>query len=304
MPARAVVCLVLVAVAGAPRAATAQSPRSRADWIALKDSGFGIPAGQTAMGLLTAMRPLLGSPDPVLRDDVAFSAAEKWIVRERLVAPDDIRKLMTVWLAGLQDGLESPGDDRIYTRTFSALSLSLVAARDVATPFLTAGEAQQLFDRLIDYLGRERDLRGYDPAHGWGHAVAHTSDALKFLARGPQWAPGNLPRLLATVRARLESTDAVFVWGEMDRLAQALHAAIRRPDADTAAVDTWVAGWNADYTALWANGPQVAPTLFARVENARQLLRSLHAALSMEVTPAPPVEAVRRATLLALAKMR
>ena len=304
MSALAIAVLALCAIGGAPTVVWSQDARTRTDWIALKDGGFAIPSGQTAVGLLTEMQPLLGSPDPVLRDDVAFSAAEKWIVRDKVVAPDEVRRLMAVWLAGLEDGLATPGDERIYHRTFSALSLSLVAARDVATPFLTAEEAQRLFDRLLDYFTSERDLRGYDQVHGWGHAVAHTSDALKFLARGPQWAPGNLSRLLAAVRTRLDTSESVFVWGEMDRLAQALHAAIRRPGTDPAPVEAWVASWNADYTALWAKGPQVDPRLFARVENAKQLLRSLHAALSMELTPAPHVETLRRATIVALAKMR
>ena len=295
--------MAVCAVMAIPTSLAAQT-RTREGWIAVKTSRFAVPAGESATALLVAMNPLLASPDPVPRDDVAFSAAERWIVRERLVPPDGLRTLISLWSANLDDGLGGSSDDRIFKRSFSALSLSLIAAREVATPFLTADEAQRLFDRLLDYFQRERDLRGFDAARGWMHAVAHTADAFKFLARGSHWAPANLPRLLDAVRAKLESSDAVFTWGENGRMALALQSAARRPDADVAALERWMAQWQADHAALWANGPLVGPVPFARVENAAQVLRSLHAALAMEQTPTPQGELVRRATLAALARMR
>ena len=95
---------------------------------------------------------------------------------------------------------------------------------------------------MLDYFERERDLRGFDPVHGWMHTVAHTSDALKFLARNPKLRAGSDVRLLAAVRAKIESHDAVFAWGENDRMALALQSAVRRPDADAAALTAWTQG--------------------------------------------------------------
>lgn len=299
----AVATLALCAVAVGATPAAAQI-RTRTDWMALAKGGFAVPAGVRAIDLLVEANVLLASPDPVLRDDVAFSAAEKWIVRDRLVEPDDLRRLMALWTGNLDDGLGAAGDDRIFKRSFSALSLSLIAARDAATPFLTADEAQGLFGRLLDYFQRERDLRGFDAERGWMHAVAHTSDAFKFLARGRYWMPGNLPRLLDAMRAKIEASPIVFAWGENTRMAWALHAAARRPEADVPAVEAWIVRWEGDHKALWAHGPQVDPAQFARVENATQLLRGLHAALAMDQAPTPQGESVRRAALAALARMR
>ena len=301
---RAILAVLAVCLVVSVPAPLAAQTRTRDAWIALRTSGFAVPAGESATVLLVEMNVLLALPDPVLRDDVAFSAAEKWIVREKVVAPDGLRTLISLWSANLDDGLGTSGDDRIFKRSFSALSLSLIAAREVATSFLTADEAQRLFERLLDYFQRERDLRGFDAERGWMHSVAHTADAFKFLARGSHWAPANLPRLLDAVRAKIESSDTVFAWGESGRLALALQSAARRPDADMAAVERWIAQWQTDHAALWANGPLVVPAQFARVENAAQVLRSLHAALAMEPSPTPQGERVRRATLEALARMR
>ncbi len=301
---RAVIAALAACAALATATPLSAQTRARAEWLALRASGFTLLPGQSAAALLLEMHPLLASPDPVLRDDVAFSAAEKWIVRDKVVAPDDLRRLITQWSANLDDGLGTSGDDRIFTRSFSALSLSLIAAREVATPFLAADEAQRLFDRLLDYFQRERDLRGFDAERGWMHSVAHTADAFKFLARGTHWTPGNLPRLLDAVRARITSHPAVFAWGENDRLALALHAAVRRPDVDAGVVTAWLARWEDDHKALWATGPQIDPARFAPLENAKQVLRSLHAALAMDRSPTPQGDAVRAAVLTALARMR
>jgi hypothetical protein len=299
---RSSVVACLAALLAAP--ANAQTARTHADWLALARSGFAIPVGTQPIDLLVEMAPLLASPDPVLRDDVAFGAAEKWVVRDGRLAPADLRRLLDLWTGHLQDGLDTPGDDRIFKRSFSALCLSLIAARDLSTPTLEASEVSRFFDRMLDYFTRERDLRGFDTTRGWMHAVAHTSDALKFLARNPQLPAGSDARLLDAVRGKIEATDAVFVWGENDRIALALHAAVRRPDASPAALEAWVTGWQGAYKALWAKGPHVDSTQFARVENARQVMRSLYTALSMDVTPTSNGDTARKTLLAALARMR
>ena len=280
------------------------APPTRSDWIALAKSGFVVPNGRTAADMLGEMNQLLGSNDPVLRDDVAYSAAERWILRDRRLSPSELRGLLRLWITNLDDGLGSAGDDRVFKRSFSALSLSLIAAADLSAPFLEPAEAQAFFDRMLDYFQRERDLRGFDPVHGWMHTVAHTSDALKFLSRNPKLAPGSDVRLLAAVRAKLESHDGVFAWGENDRVALALQSALRRPDADAAALTAWTQYWVTAHQDLWAKGPQVDPRRFAVVENAKQVMRSLHAALSMETAPTPAGEAARQTLVAALAKMR
>ena len=289
--------------AQAPAAGQSPAP-GRADWIALARSGFVVPAGRTALDMLIAMDQLLASNDPVLRDDVTYSAAECWILREHRLSAADLRVLLQLWTRNLDDGLGTPGDDRVFKRSFSALCLSLIAAADLSESFLEPAEFHAFFDRILDYFQRERDLRGFDPVHGWMHTVAHTSDALKFLSRNPKFAAGSDVRLLAAIRAKLESHDAVFAWGENDRVALALHSAVRRPDADASALTAWTQYWVTAHRNLWAKGPQVDPRRFATVENATQVMRSLLAALSMETAPTPAGDAARQTLIGALARMR
>jgi hypothetical protein len=235
---------------------------------------------------------------------VAYSAAARWILRDRKVAPAGLRALIKQWTTNLDHGLGGAADDRVFGRSFSALCLSVIAASDLEAPFLAPAEARAFFDRMLDYFQKETDLRGFDPTRGWMHSVAHTSDALKFLARNPKLAAGTDTRLLAAVRAKIESTSTVFAWGENDRMALALQSAVRREDADAAALELWATQWANAHRALWANGPQVNAVQFARVENAKQVMRSLHAALSMDNSPTPTGTAAAKILLAALAKMR
>lgn len=280
------------------------SARSRADWLALAARGFELSAEERAVDVLDEMNPLLSSPDPALRDDVAYAAAERWILREHALGPEELRRVLAQWTRNLDGGLGERGTDTVFARSFSALCLSLVAAADLGTPFLDTGEAQAFFDRMLDYFARERDLRGFDPDRGWMHSVAHTADVLKFLARNPKLRPGVDVRLLDAVRAKIDSADAVFVWGENERIALALHAAIRRSDADPAAFAAWAERWVADHQRLWAKGPQVDPAAYARVENAKQVLRALWVALSLDAAPTPAAGAAMTSLEDALARMR
>lgn len=293
----------LVLALACATSASAQT-RTREQWVALAQNGFAVPAGETPYGLLVQMDALLASPDPVLRDEVAYSAAAAWVVSKRLVGPDDLRRLITLWSGNLDDGLGTSGDDRVLRRSFSALCLSLIAAREAATPFLTAAEVEALNARLLDYFARERDTRGFVAGRGWIHSAAHTADAFKFLARGSHWTPAHTARLLDAMALKLDAVDTVFVWGEPERLGAALHAAVRRPDGDAAAFEAWTTRWVERHTALWAGGPNIDPARFAVVENAKQTLRALVAQLAMEASPTPTGESARRAALAALAHMR
>ncbi|MEZ5285197.1 MAG: DUF2785 domain-containing protein [Vicinamibacterales bacterium] len=298
--------LLLGAILGLAGRAGAQpaAAHDRAFWVALAGGGFEVPAGSTAVELLTEMNALLGSPDPVLRDDVAYGAAERWLLRDRRLSPDEVRQVVAMWSRNLDVGLGEAGTDTIYLRSFSALCLSVAAAADLTRPVFDPREVQALLDRALDYFARERDLRGFDAEHGWMHSVAHTADLLKFLARSPKLAAGSGVRLLDAVSGKIHQADAVFTWGENDRMALALHATVRRGEVDPPALDAWLARWLGDYEELWARGPMVQPAQFVRVENARQVMRSLHAALSMDASPTAAGAAAARAILAALAKMR
>src|SRR5688500_19047781 len=121
--------IVMLMVAGA-----LQGPvqRSKAEWATLRDAKFAVPAGETAFGLLQEMSGLIGSTDPFLRDNVTYEAVAKWIYTDKLLSPDEQRALLAQWTANLRSGIGETGNDTSNLRSFSALNLSILAARDNA----------------------------------------------------------------------------------------------------------------------------------------------------------------------------
>lgn len=277
--------------------------QDRDDWLAIRSSDFAVPEGQRAGDLLLALDPLLASPDPSLRDDIGYTAAARWIYRERRLSPDELRRVTDHWRANLRRGLGEQGTDSVFLRSFSALDLSLLAALDLQASFLDDRQFGALFDDALEYFTVERDVRGFDPVKGWMHSVAHTSDLLKFLARNPRLPEDGEARLLDALDRKLDALDGVLVWGEDERVAAVLASLARREDFDQAAFGAWLDAVVERGKALWANGPLVDPGSFARVQNVKSMLRGLFVQLSADEAGGDGVVEVRRRVLAALTAM-
>ena len=303
MRAMCVIAVLMSLGAGLVRAQPTV-PRDREGWIALAKGGFTLSPDQRAIDLLQAMNPLLASPDPVLRDDVAYSAAERWILRDKLVPPDGLRALTRQWTSNLGNGLAETGDDRVFGRSFSALCLSVIASADLSVAVYATRRGRRALRSAARLLrAREGSPRVRPGARLDAHRRPH-SDALKFLARNPKLGPG-----ADIVAGRRQGEDRV-VRHRVHLGARTI--GWRSPCSSggtppgcrcrgVAGVDRAVGGGAPDVVGERAAGQRAR---FAQVENAKQVMRSLHAALTMESSPTPTGTAAARTVLAALAKMR
>src|SRR5215203_2136976 len=139
--------LALLLSCGDPQAST--PAHSKEYWRSLAKAGFELPAGESAPRLAAELVGNLGSPDPELRDDLAFTILSGWIYDKKLLGPDDLRPLIETLRRNLVPGLTTPGTDEVFRRSFSALTLSIIAARENVTPFLTADEYGVLLDSAL-----------------------------------------------------------------------------------------------------------------------------------------------------------
>lgn len=272
------------------------STKTRAEWVALRESNFAVPAGQTPIALLRQMNALLASPDPFLRDNVAYEAAARWIYTTGVLSANEQREMLAMWTNNLQAGLGEPVGDAAFRRSFSALNLSIIAARDNAASFLTQEEFDRFLATMLDYLARERDTRGYDSARGWIHAAAHTADVLKFLTRSTKLTPPAQVRVLSAIDETCRTFGGVFQWGEDARLAQAIVSLAKRADFDKPALDAWLAAVRTRRTELWARAPAIDPVEFVKLQNVTLVLRAAYVTLSLD--PATPAAEPARAAIL------
>src|SRR5262245_7499509 len=258
----------------------------RAFWSGLRSAGFKLPQNESALPLALEAASLLASTDPELRDDIAYEAIETWVYRDERLDAAQLNQLRAKLIINARPGLgEAPGDG-LFLRSFSTLSLAVLAAEDLKRPFLDSQQFDGLVDLGIEELRIERDLRGYVPGKGWGHATAHCADLLKFLARSHWLRPEQQSRMTNAIAERLRSAGEVFVWGEDARLAAALTAIAGRSDADPAPFLAWFKRLSAEHAALWS-GP-FDPARYLPVRAQLNTLAAL--AADLDATSGPQAE--------------
>jgi hypothetical protein len=279
--------LTLVLVALLPTVAAAQT-HDTAFWRSLAERRFAVPEGQSVDALAREVSGLLASPDPELRDDIAYTGLAAWIYRERSVSGATMRALMAEWTANLSSGIGERGTESVFRRSFSALALALLVARDNDAPWLERADVARLLESALAYLAAERDVRGFDAAQGWMHSVAHTADLLKFLARSRHLPVAGQRAILTAIAAKLDAVDVALTHGEDERLARAVVSLAARDDFDQAAFGSWLKTWAAPR----ASGPPT-PASLAAGENRKHVIVSLHALLTTDPRNTPGLAAAR-----------
>jgi len=260
-------------------------------WRGIAQAKFEVPAGATAQQLAPELLASLGAADPELRDDLAVSILTSWIYQKKLLGPDDLRPMARTLQANLRQGIGAIGTDGVLLRSFSALTLSVIAARDNETPFLSAEDYAKLLDDALAYLRDERDTRGFDAEKGWMHSAAHTSDLLKFLARNPQLPVAGQSRILSAMLAKNRESAAPFTQGEDERMARIAISLARRADFDRDGFRAWL---GAAQTA--AAFPKIAtPDALRAQQNVRHLLTALWTELSIDERPSEGADFARQA---------
>lgn len=209
-------------------------------WRAIARDHYAPPANTRAAALSDELVDMLASPDPEQRDDIAYSTLASWIYQQKLLDAAALRPVVGRLLANLTRGIGERDTSTVFGRSFSALVLSVVIARDNADPVLDAAAWRAIETAAFAYLAAEQDLRGYDPATGWMHSAAHTADLLKFLARSQYVDVAGQRRYLDAIAAKLTTAAVVFTHGEDERFARAVLSLVARADFDAAQFQAWL----------------------------------------------------------------
>jgi hypothetical protein len=264
---------------------------STAYWQQVRSGEMKVPTDRPLADLTAELTTMLGSTDPVVRDEFAYPILATWISEG--VYDDLLAGLGDGMAAGLTQGLGESGTDSVFRRSFSALVLGECVIRDNAESLLPPAKLLEWGDRVAGWLVRERDTRGFVPDQGWAHAVAHGADVIGELGGSPHYGLTELTVLLDVVADRvLLPTPTPLVSGEPDRLARATMAILRRRLVPLRILEPWLARVTAAASA--AGAPDVDP--FATTANPQAFLRALH----IQVALAPEPLDVRADLLLEL----
>jgi hypothetical protein len=284
-PAKSLAVIFILVVVARLAGGQSSVEHDRSFWRQIAQAHYAVPPGQSAIGLAQELSGLLASPDPELRDDLAYSILDAWIRAPKVFSQSELVALASAWQASLVRGIGESGTNSVLQRSFSALCLASLAARDRETPFLADSQFHALLDAATTYLNAERDLRGFDANLGWIHATAHTADLLAELAANPRLTRDEQARILTAIARRLQTAPQVYTQGEQGRLAVAVLAIMKRTDFDAPAFETWLNGLQEADRGLWDLHP-LPPEALAHYQNRTYMLEALIA--RMMLTPTPP----------------
>ncbi|MCP1181854.1 DUF2785 domain-containing protein [Paenibacillus sp. 1781tsa1] len=237
----------------------------------------------------------IGSPDPVLRDELIYVIFATWI-GQGVFSEDQLRHVLQLALDDqhLFYGIGEQGTDSVFTRTFSVLLLPPILNVDREKPFLNEEDIAGIHHRLITYLECEKDLRGYVDDKGWAHAPAHAADAVEDLAQSPYLERMDLLELLHAISRKITESSEVYLHDEDQRIAHAIITILRRNLLEQKDITLWM---NSLHQGDMAVNRSLLETSHRNL-NVRLFLQTLYLAIRTEEDE--PFPAVRSLVLLTL----
>jgi hypothetical protein len=253
---------------------------STAYWNRVRSAEMAVPTDRSLPDLTAELTTMLGSTDPVVRDEIAYPILATWVSEG--VYDDLLAGLGDGMAVGLTQGLGEVGTSSVFRRSFSALVLAACINRDNVESLLPPDKILEWGDRAMGWLVRERDVRGFVPDQGWAHAIAHGADVLDELAASPHLGLNELMVVLDVIADRvLEPTNVVWTCGEPDRLAAAAMSVLRRRLVPLRVIEPWLARIAAAAAARTPGGHDP----FLTTGNPEAFLRALH--LQVALAPEP-----------------
>ena len=264
------IAMLLLAASGAAFGGCPPDGMPTAALQQLKATHWNVPDDAHRQRLALGLLDCLASPDPLLRDELAFEALQSWMRGERL----DLATVHTIRTT-LLTRLSGP-DREGFGAPFAALVLAEVARIDRRKPFLTPAERHALVQAGAAFLDTVSDYRGFDAREGWRHGVAHGADLMLQLSLNDALARDDMLRMLEAIARQVAPASAHFyIYGEGERLMAPVFYLARRDTLGEADWDAW-------FTRLLARYDSKAPTTQASLalrHNLNGFLLPLYASL-------------------------
>lgn len=190
------------------------SGMDKAKLLSLKSANWVIVDAAARDRFVVEITQCLGSPDPVLRDEIAYEALYYYLRGKMVSDPAKVR------LAGILQAQMAGSDADGFRRPFAALALAEIARADRIAAFLTPGQRQSMLDSATSYMRSIDDYRGFDPQSGYRHAVAHGSDLMLQLVLNPALGREELMSIRDALASQIAPKGRSYITGESERLAR------------------------------------------------------------------------------------
>ncbi|GAA0337753.1 DUF2785 domain-containing protein [Bacillus carboniphilus] len=129
--------------------------------------------------LVNKMLEQIGTTDSELRDSLIYSTFVR-LINEEILTEQQMIDVLEVCISDshLFFKIGEENADSVFTRSFSALVVAAIISKDLKSRFLTEAMVMDCFEKSIQYVVGERDVRGFVKGKGWAHSMAHGADLM------------------------------------------------------------------------------------------------------------------------------
>ncbi|WBW97804.1 DUF2785 domain-containing protein [Oceanirhabdus sp. W0125-5] len=241
-----------------------------------KENDWNIPEEVNKYELALELIGNFKSIDPILRDNLSLSFL--WgIIDDEMLSKSEVSNLLTLALSDkhLFYKLDSHDEDAVFNRAFSALIIGAIIGYhndmlEEGQTILSKDEIVEVFNMLMEYLKKEKDVRGYVDVKGWAHSAAHTGDALASLAGCSELSHENMIEILNGIREKVTIDYYVYKNVEAERITTVIMNIFNRDDIKEEDIIEWIRSFDD------LEKPKTNPEYHNFIENTKNFLRSMY----------------------------
>ena len=169
--------------------------------------------------LSSSMLQHIGVTDSYLRDKLIYSTFYH-LIKKDYISHTHLQKLLSESISEkyLFYKIHSDKDDTVFTRAFTTLLIALIIDADTNHNFLSQTDILNVKDKLILYMNKEQDFRGYVQDQGWAHSIAHASDTFEALVNNPKLETSHYEEILQTLLNKVCVHSIYYKYEEDERI--------------------------------------------------------------------------------------
>ncbi|MFE6134738.1 DUF2785 domain-containing protein [Bacillus sp. NPDC057893] len=178
--------------------------------------------------LSSSMLQHIGVTDSYLRDKLIYSTFYH-LIKKDYISHTHLQKLLSESISEnyLFYKIHANDDDAVFTRAFTTLLIALIIDADTNHNFLSQTDISNVKDKLILYMNKEHDLRGYVQERGWAHSVAHASDTFEALVNNPKLETLHHEEILQTLLNKVCVHSIYYKYEEDERIVYPIVAMLQ-----------------------------------------------------------------------------
>ena len=244
--------------------------------------------------LIPAMLTYIGSTDAELRDNLIYGAIVSWVMRHDAIEKAELQKIFLTLLdeKHLFFHIGEKDTDSIFCRSFSALWLPPILINHRKEAFLSESDLKEGIKKLILFLHKEKDRRGFVDGKGWAHAIAHAADALDDFSLCTELGEIELQNILALIQKTISVSDYAYAHSEDERMVTPVLAILSRQILSEERIIEWIKSFEKP-----VKEAKAMPDGIILRANTKNFLQSLYFRLKwneLSIELLPPIEKTLR----------